>query len=39
MAWDWKAAVMKKFMLHKNLVHYYLLAQYALPELKNQKAL
>ena len=39
MAWGWRMAVMKKFMvsLHKNLVHYYLMAHFALPFLKKSK--
>ena len=39
MEWDWSMATMRNFMqsLHKNLVHYYLMAQLTLPELKKSK--
>jgi NAD(P)-dependent dehydrogenase (short-subunit alcohol dehydrogenase family) len=35
MVWDCRTVGYEKFMqsLHKNLVHYYLIAHYALPEL------
>ena len=35
----WKVEIMNQFVasLHKNLIHYYLLAHYALPSLKQSK--